>query len=346
MGVQGDPPREVDLDLVGGGDCPYEVVTAAAGVLGDGEQRRDVVAGVRVLGGQESVVEIELPHGDAVGPRRPFGCTSPRRQPRRRSPGRTAPIALTALSPPAGRAWRKAWARALATGRRLRAAAATPASSISRLTTISATSASTGTGSVATAASFQASCSSRGKDSVLLWDLTSYSIIGRLSTSCPGARQATIPRSARLRGDHPAASLRVLASHGKQGAMRASAVGRVARSACLSLVAMALMVLMAAQPSTAQQRGDAKRPATAVVTGDGAAATTGLFGDGGVLRYGAAQFFGSPTQMHLAAPIVAMAATPDGGGYWLVGADGGVLTYGDARYFGERRRPSPSTRRL
>jgi hypothetical protein len=94
------------------------------------------------------------------------------------------------------------------------------------------------------------------------------------------------------------------------------------------------MVLMAAQPSTAQQRGDAKGPATAVVTGAGAAATTGLFGDGGVLRYGAAQFFGSPTQMHLAAPIVAMAATPDGGGYWLVGADGGVLTYGDARYFG------------
>ena len=29
-----------------------------------------------------------------------------------------------------------------------------------------------------------------------------------------------------------------------------------------------------------------------------------------------------------------MAATPDGGGYWLVGADGGVLAYGDAKYFG------------
>ncbi|HXW78829.1 MAG TPA: CHAP domain-containing protein, partial [Acidimicrobiales bacterium] len=62
--------------------------------------------------------------------------------------------------------------------------------------------------------------------------------------------------------------------------------------------------------------------------------TTGLFKDGGVLAYGAAQFFGSPTGVRLAAPIVAMAATPDGGGYWLAGADGGVLAYGDAKYFG------------
>ena len=29
-----------------------------------------------------------------------------------------------------------------------------------------------------------------------------------------------------------------------------------------------------------------------------------------------------------------MAATPDGGGYWLVAADGGVFTFGDARFFG------------
>ena len=29
-----------------------------------------------------------------------------------------------------------------------------------------------------------------------------------------------------------------------------------------------------------------------------------------------------------------MAATPDGGGYWLVARDGGIFTYGDAPYFG------------
>jgi hypothetical protein len=38
--------------------------------------------------------------------------------------------------------------------------------------------------------------------------------------------------------------------------------------------------------------------------------------------------------MRLPAPVVAMAATPDGRGYWLAGADGSVLAYGDARYFG------------
>jgi N-acetylmuramoyl-L-alanine amidase len=34
------------------------------------------------------------------------------------------------------------------------------------------------------------------------------------------------------------------------------------------------------------------------------------------------------------APIVGMAATPDGGGYWLVGSDGGIYAYGDAGFYG------------
>ncbi len=34
------------------------------------------------------------------------------------------------------------------------------------------------------------------------------------------------------------------------------------------------------------------------------------------------------------APIIGMAATHDGGGYWLVGSDGGIFSYGDARFFG------------
>ena len=36
----------------------------------------------------------------------------------------------------------------------------------------------------------------------------------------------------------------------------------------------------------------------------------------------------------LNAPIVGMAATPDGRGYWLVAADGGIFSYGDAHFFG------------
>ena len=34
------------------------------------------------------------------------------------------------------------------------------------------------------------------------------------------------------------------------------------------------------------------------------------------------------------APVVGMAATPDGGGYWLVGSDGGIYAYGDAGFYG------------
>ena len=34
------------------------------------------------------------------------------------------------------------------------------------------------------------------------------------------------------------------------------------------------------------------------------------------------------------APVVGIAATPDGGGYWLVASDGGVFNFGDARFYG------------
>jgi len=39
--------------------------------------------------------------------------------------------------------------------------------------------------------------------------------------------------------------------------------------------------------------------------------------DGGIFSFGSAHFYGSTGGKALNAPIVAMAATPDGGGYWL-----------------------------
>ena len=33
-------------------------------------------------------------------------------------------------------------------------------------------------------------------------------------------------------------------------------------------------------------------------------------------------------------PIVGIAATPDGGGYWLVASDGGIFSFGDATFYG------------
>ena len=43
-------------------------------------------------------------------------------------------------------------------------------------------------------------------------------------------------------------------------------------------------------------------------------------------RFGDARFHGSTGAMHLNSPIVGMASTPSGRGYWLVAADGGIFT--------------------
>jgi len=56
--------------------------------------------------------------------------------------------------------------------------------------------------------------------------------------------------------------------------------------------------------------------------------------DGGVYAVGNAGYYGSLGALHLQGPIVAMAATPDGKGYWLVASDGGVFAFGDATFYG------------
>ena len=57
---------------------------------------------------------------------------------------------------------------------------------------------------------------------------------------------------------------------------------------------------------------------------------------GAVTGHGGAPTFGSPalSGVKLTKPIVGMAATPSGKGYWLVGNDGGVFSYGDAKFYG------------
>ena len=56
--------------------------------------------------------------------------------------------------------------------------------------------------------------------------------------------------------------------------------------------------------------------------------------DGTVYASGTALSLGSTAPYHPAAPIVAMAATSDRKGYWLVAADGGVFCFGDAPFAG------------
>ena len=56
--------------------------------------------------------------------------------------------------------------------------------------------------------------------------------------------------------------------------------------------------------------------------------------DGGIFAFGDATFFGSTGAITLNKPIVGMAATPTGQGYWLVASDGGIFAFGDAKFFG------------
>ena len=46
--------------------------------------------------------------------------------------------------------------------------------------------------------------------------------------------------------------------------------------------------------------------------------------DGGIFSFGDAVFHGSTGGFHINKPVVGMATTADGGGYWLVASDGGL----------------------
>jgi hypothetical protein len=55
--------------------------------------------------------------------------------------------------------------------------------------------------------------------------------------------------------------------------------------------------------------------------------------DGGAFAIGL-PFKGSLGGIHLDSPVVGIATTPDGNGYWLASADGGVFSFGNAHFYG------------
>ncbi len=61
---------------------------------------------------------------------------------------------------------------------------------------------------------------------------------------------------------------------------------------------------------------------------------SGSPGPDAVTAFGAAAALGGTTLNDLTAPVVGVAATPNGLGYWVVAADGGVFAYGDAAFEG------------
>ncbi|MDA8357995.1 MAG: PQQ-binding-like beta-propeller repeat protein [Actinomycetota bacterium] len=56
--------------------------------------------------------------------------------------------------------------------------------------------------------------------------------------------------------------------------------------------------------------------------------------DGGIFNFGNLPFCGSTGSITLNAPVVGVAATPTGGGYWEVASDGGLFSFGNAQFYG------------
>ncbi|MGB9183093.1 MAG: hypothetical protein WCB67_03435 [Solirubrobacteraceae bacterium] len=95
----------------------------------------------------------------------------------------------------------------------------------------------------------------------------------------------------------------------------------------LAIVGSALAVGASANAASASVVGGAQVP--------GSPFADWLVGsDGSIQSFDGAPLFGSAAGQRLNAPIVGMAATPDGKGYWLVGGDGGIFTFGDAGFHG------------
>src|SRR5437868_12644008 len=63
------------------------------------------------------------------------------------------------------------------------------------------------------------------------------------------------------------------------------------------------------------------------------AAPAGAGGAYQVRAFGGARALGAPGGA-LNAPLVGIAATPRGNGYWLLAQDGGIFSYGGARFYG------------
>ena len=70
--VQADGAHEVYVNLVARGEAAQQLGARLARLLRHGQNRRDVVAGVAVVGGEEGVVHVQLAHRRAVGPGGPF----------------------------------------------------------------------------------------------------------------------------------------------------------------------------------------------------------------------------------------------------------------------------------
>jgi len=103
-------------------------------------------------------------------------------------------------------------------------------------------------------------------------------------------------------------------------------VHRLGRSIALALGMLAVAVGFGVATTSAAQSSS-----TLAVAGH---VESGTPGPNAVTAFGAATAVPGTTLNGLASPVVGMAATPDGLGYWVVASDGGIFAYGDAPFEG------------
>src|SRR5947208_1269945 len=75
--VQADALHEIDLDLIARGEAAHQLGAREAAMLRDRENGRNIVTGMRAIGGEECVVKIQLAHGYSVRPSSPFRRDTP-----------------------------------------------------------------------------------------------------------------------------------------------------------------------------------------------------------------------------------------------------------------------------
>jgi hypothetical protein len=115
---------------------------------------------------------------------------------------------------------------------------------------------------------------------------------------------------------------------------RRSVQGRARLRAALAVAAVALPATIVGTNAVGPVVEDAGASTACpyqVVLGHADGAVTILAPGGAVCP---SAFHGSMAGQPLNQPIVGMASTPDGGGYWLVAADGGIFAFGDAQFYG------------
>jgi len=119
-------------------------------------------------------------------------------------------------------------------------------------------------------------------------------------------------------------------SRGRPAAVAATWVSAPAATVlALGLVVALGLVMVLAGPVGSDAAG-----ASPVSPASGPSVVRAAVAGSAVLNYGDAPDAGSLAGKNVNAPIVGMAATPSGGGYWLVAADGGVFSFGDAGFHG------------